>query len=806
MERARPSPGPRRSRLCPPQTPRDTAGPRPGRLTYLSDADKTAIYEAALEIIGSIGMRVLHPEALELLRAAGCEVTEPDLVRIPRELVEKARSTAPAMIEIFDRAGEPAMSLGRSNSYFGTGSDLMSTYDLETGEHRPSALADVARAARLCDALPNIDFVMSCAHPNDIEPQRSYLESFKAMVANTTKPMVMTSEHAGDLAVMCAIAEALRGGPDELAAKPYFTMYLEPVSPLSHPVESIDKLLFCADHGIPAIYSPAPLAGGTAPITVAGHTCQGVAESLFGLVIHQLRKPGAPFLFGIGPAVLDMATSQSSYNAPEYLMTFLCQIEMARWLDLPNWGYGGTSDSQVVDAQAGMEIGELAFLCLAAGSNLNHDVGYLDFGLTASLELIVIVDEYIALNRKLFAGVEVTPETLAVDVVRDVGPGGDFLAHRHTAKNVRKAQWRPTIINRQGHVRWQEEGGLDLARRPAARPSSCSRRTQPAPLPAELAARIDALVDGFTPGDGAASPARRRRAEPWAPASRTSPTTTRPPSTRPRSRSWRTIGQRVHHPEALELLRAAGAEIVEPDLVKVPRELVEKARRTAPPVIEVYDRAGEHAMSLGRYNTYFGNGSAVTSVYDVETGEHRPTVLADGEMAARLCDALPHVDFVMAYAHPGDIDPHRRAARELPRDGQEHHQAAGRRRRERRRPRRDDRHRRGGARRRRGARRQAVLRPLPRADERPEPPGRQPRQAALLRRPRHPGDLLAGAAGRRHGADHHRRAASARAPPSRCSASSSTSCASRARRSSSASARRCSTWRRRRARTTRPST
>ena len=111
---------------------------------------------------------------------------------------------------------------------------------------------------------------MSCAHPNDIEPARSYLESYKAMVANTTKPMVMTSEHAGDLAVMCAVAEALRGGPEELAAKPYFTMYLEPVSPLSHPVESVDKLLFCADHGIPAIYSPAPLAGGTAPITVAG--------------------------------------------------------------------------------------------------------------------------------------------------------------------------------------------------------------------------------------------------------------------------------------------------------------------------------------------------------------------------------------------------------------------------------------------------------------------------------------------------------------------------------------------------------
>jgi trimethylamine--corrinoid protein Co-methyltransferase len=285
-------------------------------------------------------------------------------------------------------------------------------------------------------------------------------------------------------------------------------MYLEPVSPLSHPFESLDKLLFCADHGIPAIYSPAPLAGGTAPITVAGHTCQGVAESLFGLVIHQLRRPGAPFLFGIGPAVLDMATSQSSYNAPEYLMTFLCQIEMARWLDLPNWGYGGTSDSQVVDAQAGMEIAELALLCLAAGSNLNHDVGYLDFGLTASLELIVIVDEYIAMNRKLFAGVEVTPETLAVDVVRDVGPGGDFLSHRQTAKQVRKAQWRPSIINRQGHVRWLEEGGLDLKEKARRKALKLLAEHEPAPLDAALAARVDELVAGFDPGmpaDGSAA-------------------------------------------------------------------------------------------------------------------------------------------------------------------------------------------------------------------------------------------------------------------------------------------------------------
>jgi len=276
-------------------------------------------------------------------------------------------------------------------------------------------------------------------------------------------------------------------------------VYDEPVSPLSHPVESVDKLLMCADRGIPLIYSPAPMAGGTAPITVAGAVAQGAAESLLGLVLHQLRAPGAPFIFGMGPAVLDMGTMQSAYNAPEYLMGYVCAIELAKWLDLPNWGYAGTTDAQVIDAQAGMESAELTFLSLAVGSNLNHDLGYLDYGMTGSMELIVLTDEFIALNRKVLGGVEVTPETLAVDVVRDVGPGGDFLSHRATAKQVRKAQWRPTILNRQGRARWLEEGGLDLREKARRKALQLLEEHRVAPLPAELVARVDELVAGFRP-------------------------------------------------------------------------------------------------------------------------------------------------------------------------------------------------------------------------------------------------------------------------------------------------------------------
>lgn len=480
----------------------DAAG-RAARLRYLSEADKAALYDAALEIMAGVGQRVHSAEARELLARHGAEV-EGDLVRVPRELVAQARASAPSMIEVFDRAAEPAMSLGGYNSYFGNGSAVTSVFDLETGEHRPTVLADGVMAARLVDALPNVDFVMSYAHPHDCDPHQAPLESFRAMVANTTKPPVAVSENAADLEAMWHIACELRGGAQELAAKPYFVAFGQPSSPLLHPAESLAKLLFCAERGIPIVYATAPLAGGTAPITSAGHVALGTAESLLGLVVHQLRQPGAPFLFGIGPAVLDMATMQSAYNAPEYYAGYLCAVELARWMDLPNWGYAGTTDAQVVDAQAGMEGGEEVFLSLAAGSNLNHDLGYMDFGMTASLELIVMMDECIALNRRLLAGVEVNPETLALDVVRQVGPGGDYLTTKHTRRHVRAAHWRPTILNRQARAAWRDEGGLDLREKARRRALRLLATHEPAPLPPELAARVDAVVAAFSAGPNAA--------------------------------------------------------------------------------------------------------------------------------------------------------------------------------------------------------------------------------------------------------------------------------------------------------------
>jgi trimethylamine--corrinoid protein Co-methyltransferase len=472
-----------------------------GRMTVLTDEKCRAIYDAALTVIADVGMTVPQETARRLLVDAGAFVDSRDLVRIPRELVAEARRTVPASIPVYDRNGEPAMELGGRNAYFGTGSDLMNTYDLETGERRLSVLADVARMARLCDGLPNIDFVMSSAYPHDVDARAAYLESFRAMVTNTTKPMVMTAEGVEDLEVMWGIACALRGGPAELRAKPYFIQYGEPVSPLVHPVEVLDKLLFCADRGIPLIYAPAPIAGATSPITHAGQIAQGTAESLFGLVIHQLRHPGAPFIFGSASGKLDMVTLQTLYNAAERYTTDLGIIEMAKWLDIPNWNFAGTTDSQCVDTQAGIDATEVTLLSMQAGSNLNHDIGYLDFGLTCAPEMVVIVDEIISMNRRALEGIEVDEETLAADVIAAAGPGGDFLRSRHTRRHARALQWRPTLFNRVTRAHWEAEGSPDLRQKARRRAQDILATHEPEPLPADLRGVVDELVDAYAGGE-----------------------------------------------------------------------------------------------------------------------------------------------------------------------------------------------------------------------------------------------------------------------------------------------------------------
>jgi trimethylamine--corrinoid protein Co-methyltransferase len=296
---------------------------------------------------------------------------------------------------------------------------------------------------------------------------------------------------------MWEIAKTFRNDEAGLRRHPYVLHYAEPISPLKQAFEGLGKLLFCAETGIPVVYSPAPIAGSTAPITVAGHVAQGLAECFCGVVIHQLKQKGAPIIIGMGPAVLDMVTGECSYNAPEYGLSYMNVIEMSHFYNLPSWGYAGTSDSQIPDGQAMFEAGLMTFLSSLAGANLNHDVGYLDFGKTGSLQMMVITDEIIDQTRRLLRGVPVNEEHLALSVIHGIGPGGHFLTADHTLNHLRATQWRPTLISREGFEQWKASGGLILQERARERALRILKNHKRKPIDAEKALTLKKLVEGY---------------------------------------------------------------------------------------------------------------------------------------------------------------------------------------------------------------------------------------------------------------------------------------------------------------------
>jgi trimethylamine--corrinoid protein Co-methyltransferase len=455
--------------------------PLSASMRLLTDAQLEEIHNASLEILGRTGVRVCDGEALDLLREAGCSVADEDVVRFPAAVVEEAVENAPSRVVLGHRTGDAQLILEGHNSYFGTGSDLPNTIDLESGERRISLLSDVADTARLADALPNIDFVMSMALPSDVRRETSDRHSFLAMVANTTKPLVFTAWDDSGLADIIAMAEAVAGNAETLAENPFLVAYLEPTSPLQHSETALRKMLMMADKGLPFVYAPGPVEGATAPVTPAGSLAMANAEVLSGLAIAQLRKPGTPVVYGSGSGPLDMRTTVATYMSPQFMLHCKAIAELGHHLyRLPVWGFAGCSDSKGADMQAGIDSAMWVLWTALSGSNLVHDVGYIESGMTCSYEMIVICDEVIGFARRLLGGIEISPETLALDVIDEVGPGGEYITTDHTLQHFKKC-WYPRVLDRRSHQSWVNAGrptAVDTARG-IARKAIAEHRAEP---------------------------------------------------------------------------------------------------------------------------------------------------------------------------------------------------------------------------------------------------------------------------------------------------------------------------------------
>jgi trimethylamine--corrinoid protein Co-methyltransferase len=440
------------------------------RLKVLNREQALGIHTAALEILEKIGVKMEHALALEMLADAGGKVFEGNWIKLPSYLAEDAIQSAPRQIILYDHQGQAAMRLMDHNVYYGTGSDTTFTLDLETGERRRCILSDVERFAKLVDGLENISFAMSMGNPEDVpNVDYVYAYAFSTMVQNTNKPIVFIADRREDIVKIHEIACLVAGGEEALRQKPFLLNYSEAISPLRFPENVMDRLIFCAQKGIPVCFPSGSNAGGGAAVTLAGAMAMGIAENLVGLIVHQLAAKGAPFLFGPNVSTLDMKSAVVSYGCPEWSLTQAALADMRDEIyGLPIWAFAGASDSKVVDAQAGAEAMFSIVTAMLSRCNLVHDVGYLEYGSTSSLEMVTMANEMVAMARHFSRGIPVNEETLALaalERVKDAGPGGMFLTDDHTFDHFQEALFLPKLLDRSRYDSWEAAGGQDLYKR-----------------------------------------------------------------------------------------------------------------------------------------------------------------------------------------------------------------------------------------------------------------------------------------------------------------------------------------------------
>lgn len=434
------------------------------RLQVINTPQIQQIHMATLEVLERTGIKLTHPEARQLLSDAGARI-DGDRVRIPSWMVEKAILTAPKRIVLGNRNGKRSVTLERDKSYFGPSLDCIDYMDPKTHKRIRFESGHVETTAALCDALPGFDWCMTIGMASDVPPDTADRIVARKTLQFCEKPLVFCCKDTNSVKDIYEMALLLSQGRDNFDRAPTIVHYSEPISPLVYYDPAVDKVLFCAKKNIPLINFPAPQACGSSPATFAGTIVQASAESLSGLVMHQLANPGAPFIYGAFTTIMDMRTSIFSYGATEMSLMTGALAQMAQHYQLPFFGTAGATDAKFCDAQAGAEAAFQTLSSAAIGSGLIHDCSsWMDHGNLVSPEFMVLVNDIVTSVKHFMEGIPVTQETLALDLIDKVGPGGHYLQEQHTMDHFREIKYSD-LFERQVYANWEKNGSQTLEQR-----------------------------------------------------------------------------------------------------------------------------------------------------------------------------------------------------------------------------------------------------------------------------------------------------------------------------------------------------
>jgi trimethylamine--corrinoid protein Co-methyltransferase len=460
-------------------------------MNVLSKDQIEQIHFATLKVLERTGVQITHPRALELLDGAGANVDE-DRVRIPAQMVEEAIHTSPSCFALGKRNGEPAILLEENRSWYGAGLDCRDYLDPLTDERRRFISEDCRVTAKISNALSNYSWVMTLGLAADVPADIADRVIAKQALTCCEKPLAVCCNDPASLCAIYDMAILIVGREERFRKAPSIALLSSAVSPLAYYDDTVEKIIFCAEKGIPQIFYSGLQAGGTSPATFAGTIVQGSAESLSGIVLAQLVRTGAPVVYGAFTTIMDMATAIFSYGAPEMSLMAAAMAQLAQRYHLPFFGTAGCSDAKFPDdPQAAIEA---TFSCLSSalsGANLIHDIGLLDHSNMISPDYLVLNNEVLHMVNQYMRGIPVTSEALAVDLIDRVGPGGHYLQEEHTMRHFRDI-WYSELFDRANYDEWFKKG----ARRFKERLSEQTRKLMDLnsqPLPTEIVKELDCM-------------------------------------------------------------------------------------------------------------------------------------------------------------------------------------------------------------------------------------------------------------------------------------------------------------------------
>ena len=382
--------------------------------------------------------------------------------------------------------------MGEDNVIYNPGSSVTYFRDRETREIRKGTTADLEILVRLVDALGNLHAQSTALIPTDIPETVSDFYRLYLVLKNSTKPVITGAFRKQGFHDMFQLLEVVAGGVEELVKKPRAIFDCCPSSPLIWSDVTCQNLIDCATNGIPAEIVPAPLLGATSPVTISGTVVQTNAEVLSGIVITQLVKPGSTVIYGGAPASFDQRYATPRYGAIEAMITACSSAEMGKHYGLPTHAYLGLSDSKVEDAQTGFESGLGIALGAMAGINIISGPGSLAYINMQSLEKLVIDNELCGTAFRLSKGIDLEEMSVLTELISKVGPGGDFLGQRHTAKNLRREHFMPSdVIDRLTTESWLDEGSKNMLERAREKVQTILKTHKPVPLSPETENTLD---------------------------------------------------------------------------------------------------------------------------------------------------------------------------------------------------------------------------------------------------------------------------------------------------------------------------